>query len=522
MSEILFHYHKVNPTTWVYLASLLMIGLYFKFGRFWSVRNLDLVLLILLAPGLLIAQYGGEQRLDAARRVAMETPGVATPPDRPAAGPDGFAAEQGAPLETPQAASGAMPKESPTALVEQNPDAGPVAEERGEQEQRSEAADALSDAEKDELFGFLWLFAIGAIWLVRLLLDPTMVRRPLLEPNLTTGGLIFIGVSLFVFLMANVWTSQRSQGKPPALPKTLERVAATRAAGSSGEEEEVRRGPGYALLNLIPSISTMPMVQVGTTIGSQEQTYAIIAKVIAILCHLAVVLGIVAIGYWHFGNTKTGAGVAALYLMLPYTAQMTGYIDHVIPAALLVWAILCYRRPLTSGMLLGLATGLVYYPAVPPAVVGQLLLAPRADAVCDRSGGHAGGDGRRAGVHSARFVLGELEADVRALAAAAGGLAGHLGAGLEPGLPHPGAGRLRCPERYAGAVACAEEPGHPAQLFGGRDGRHAVLARLRGRAVHRLVSAFDVADRLPTQPGRPRGAGRAWAKVGAGGACRTC
>ena len=46
MSEILFHYQRVNPTTWVYLSSLLMIGLYFKFGRFWSVRNLDLVLLI--------------------------------------------------------------------------------------------------------------------------------------------------------------------------------------------------------------------------------------------------------------------------------------------------------------------------------------------------------------------------------------------------------------------------------------------------------------------------------------------
>ena len=62
MSEFLFQYQKVNPTTWVYLSSLLMIGLYFKFGRFWSVRNLDLVLLILLAPGLLMAQFGGEQR----------------------------------------------------------------------------------------------------------------------------------------------------------------------------------------------------------------------------------------------------------------------------------------------------------------------------------------------------------------------------------------------------------------------------------------------------------------------------
>ena len=40
MSEILFHYRKVDPTTWVYLSSLLMICVFFQFQRFWSVRNL--------------------------------------------------------------------------------------------------------------------------------------------------------------------------------------------------------------------------------------------------------------------------------------------------------------------------------------------------------------------------------------------------------------------------------------------------------------------------------------------------
>jgi hypothetical protein len=169
---------------------------------------------------------------------------------------------------------------------------------------------------------------------------------------------------LFVFLMANVWTSQRFQPVRALAQAKVEPITADEtpreATGSAGEG--VRRGPGYALLNLVPSIPTMPLVPEGMPTTSQQRTYAIVAKVIAVLCHLAVVLGIVAIGYWHFGNTKTGAGVATLYLMLPYTAQMTGHIDHVIPAALLVWAILCYRRPLTSGMLLGLATGLVYYP----------------------------------------------------------------------------------------------------------------------------------------------------------------
>ena len=52
MSEILFQYYPVRLTTWFYLASILSIALFFKFNRVWSIRNLDLVGLILLAPGL--------------------------------------------------------------------------------------------------------------------------------------------------------------------------------------------------------------------------------------------------------------------------------------------------------------------------------------------------------------------------------------------------------------------------------------------------------------------------------------
>jgi uncharacterized membrane protein len=50
------------------------------------------------------------------------------------------------------------------------------------------------------------------------------------------------------------------------------------------------------------------------------------------------------------------------YAFVPYTSQMTGRIDHVLPAALLVWAVLCYRRPLLAGVLIGTASGCVYYP----------------------------------------------------------------------------------------------------------------------------------------------------------------
>ncbi|MCU0871626.1 MAG: DUF2029 domain-containing protein [Pirellulaceae bacterium] len=353
--------------TWVYLSSLLMIGLYFKFGRFWSVRNLDLVLLILLAPGLLIAQFGGEDRARAERMAAAdgsraETPGEVVAAD--VAGPEVQPEGPALPPATAGSASGVIPEESPEEPLESA--RGPALGEGKIGRDLGQQTDAPTSDRRGgiELFGFLWLFAIGTVWLVRLLLDPTMVRRPLLEPNLTTGGLIFIGASLFVFLMANVWTSQRFQAAPRLAQTGVESVSAEAASGGpeGSAGEGMRRGPGYPLLNLVPSIPTMPLVPEGMPTTSQQRTYAIVAKVIAVLCHLAVVLGIVAIGYWHFGNTKTGAGVATLYLMLPYTAQMTGHIDHVIPAALLVWAILCYRRPLTSGMLLAIATGLVYYP----------------------------------------------------------------------------------------------------------------------------------------------------------------
>ncbi len=78
--------------------------------------------------------------------------------------------------------------------------------------------------------------------------------------------------------------------------------------------------------------------------------------------HLSVVLGLVFIGYRHFDNIKTGIAAALLYLLLPYTAELIGFMRHVLPAAPLVWAILSYRRPMIAGMFIGLAIGLTYYP----------------------------------------------------------------------------------------------------------------------------------------------------------------
>jgi hypothetical protein len=291
MNSFLFHYERIPATTWVYLSSLLVIAVYFKFSRLWSIRNLDLVGLILLSPGLLLVEYG---RSHTGTESAMNI----------------------------------------------------------------------------EQFGFIWLFCICGLFLIRLLGDPLMVRRPLLESNLSVGGQSFACVALFLFLMANVVTGQVTKPDP-----TNPQTADGQQTQTQDAAHLATHGPGYLPLMVLPVISTQPFFsdvnhskeQNGTHLNSNNETtdprYEATARTVAILSHLAIVIGMIMIGYRHFDNIKTGIGAATLYLMLPYTALLTGHVEHALPAALLIWAVETYRRPLISGMLIGLAIGVIYYPA---------------------------------------------------------------------------------------------------------------------------------------------------------------
>ncbi|HEX3656446.1 MAG TPA: hypothetical protein VHV55_11590 [Pirellulales bacterium] len=273
MDQILYQY-KLNLTTWMYLSSLLTIAIYFKFSRLWSLRNLDLLGLIALAPGLLLVSLQGQ-------------------------------ANQ---------------------------------------------------------IGYIWLFGTGAFFLVRLLLDPMLVRRPLLEPNLTAGGLTFIAVSLMAFMLVNVLTKDPQESDLDG-PRRLRALMARRE--SSTDTSLSKLGPGYAPMHFLPSISMRALMPADPQLSEESGRYKAdlaTARTMAILSHLAVVLGIVLIGVRHYDNIRTGIAAATLYLLLPYTAEMTGRIDHVLPAALLVWTVVAYRRPLIAGMLLGLCTGVIYYP----------------------------------------------------------------------------------------------------------------------------------------------------------------
>jgi hypothetical protein len=42
------------PEIWLFLSLLGCVTLFFKFSRFWSIRNLDLLLLFVLVPGMML------------------------------------------------------------------------------------------------------------------------------------------------------------------------------------------------------------------------------------------------------------------------------------------------------------------------------------------------------------------------------------------------------------------------------------------------------------------------------------
>ena len=173
----------------------------------------------------------------------------------------------------------------------------------------------------------------------------------------------------------------------PAPTEAHPAAAATGAAHSSlpvAEAERIaRQGPGYPPLFRVPNFVTQRMQlrddqfkrtasessqaapQTASPAAQQPTQFhadLLLTRIALVLLHLSVVIGLVLIGYRHFDNVKTGIAAAVLYLMIPYTAEFTGHLRHVLPAAPLVWAFVTYRRPALSGLFMGLAIGLSYYP----------------------------------------------------------------------------------------------------------------------------------------------------------------
>lgn len=306
-----------------------MISLFFKFNRFWSVRNFDLLLIILLAPSLIMVHKG--MTMVNQTKTDQQSPAIL------------------ASLSSDDDTT-ASPVSSPwqTSAEAQTP--SPENEQAGIDLQRR---------------GFIGLFMVGAIYLIRMLLDPLLVRRPLLDPNLSLGGLIFLGICLMLLLFANIVSSKPTPEELSMVKSTIS-MAKREAADEADTQYLRKRGPGYQMLFLVAVISVFSDVddadQTATNAQENVERYILVLKTLAIISQSLIVAGLIFFAVQNFNSLYIGVGVASIYLMLPYTAIYTGHVEHALPSALMLWAIVCFRKPALAGIFIGLATGASYYP----------------------------------------------------------------------------------------------------------------------------------------------------------------
>jgi hypothetical protein len=202
-------------------------------------------------------------------------------------------------------------------------------------------------------YGYLWLFCGSGYFLARCLLDLALVRRPALSPNLNLGGLAWMGGALLVSLVA---VAIRQPGEQEAFRKSPVPVNQAEQQAESLAN------------NLSQNLGNGSLAE-ETQTGLPRRFW--VGRTLAVLCHLAIVVGLVLVGWRHFQDVHAGMAAATFYLLLPYTYLLLPYTAlhigqwyHVWPAALLVWAVVCYRMPLLAGLLLGLAAGSTYFPVL--------------------------------------------------------------------------------------------------------------------------------------------------------------
>jgi hypothetical protein len=267
LANVFLDFNLPNATTWFYLSLILAVGLFFKFNRFFSIRNWDVLSLYLLVPGFLFLQEAERLR-------------------------------------------------------------------RGGGD--AETAHSL------RLYGYIWLMSGSLCFFARCLLDLTLVRRPALWPNLNLAGLACIAGALYVCMLP---------------------VAARRPV-----DLQMPSGKSTAAMNLIGEAGSQTVGQMQTLAGDEGRKGAVtrfwVERSLAMACHLAIAVALVLIGGIHFHSTTSGMAAATFYLLLPYTAYELGQAHHVVPTALLLWAIFCYRKPVLSGIMLGVAAGCFFFPAL--------------------------------------------------------------------------------------------------------------------------------------------------------------
>jgi hypothetical protein len=315
--SVFFDINLPNPTTWFYFSGLLAVALFFKFSRLLSMRNLDVLTLFLFTPGLLL--LGGTKFMLTEKSLAS--------------------------LKEPEIDRTKLSRFKDKGYRTRKEFLADAAEVLGEKKTSDHQTLLLKTADTGQTFwGYFWLMIASVYFLVRCLIDLTLLRRPALSSNLDFSGLVWLAGALYVSLVA---VAVRQPGE------------STRPEDSSTVGDPISRSTEKAIKPYAPA----------DVDDSSVKQWA--ERSLALLCHLSIVVGLVLIGWRHFEDVHAGMSAATFYLLLPYTFLLlpdsplgVGHWNHAWPMALVVWAIFTYRRPVLAGAFLGLATGVSFFLVV--------------------------------------------------------------------------------------------------------------------------------------------------------------
>jgi hypothetical protein len=341
-----------DPTWWAYVG-LLILAVYFRFSRFFSIRNLDLLLLIGLSTSL-TATIEFPRRSQEQAASQRPSPLTTTRP-LPTALPLLVSLIQAAGDEPPPAVS-REPASADTPDSDTGSTPGSLPPNGNSLRQSGRVPDSRAAIHR---WGALALVIFTLLLLVRLIVDESLTRRPKLDQNLNTAGLVFLCIPAFAILMAHV------AFRPP--PAVTQKMLITGKALL--ERRDVPAIPEPA--DATSSAENLPISPTGALVGAGGHVVSglaarrpeVSARVLVILAHSLVLAGLLAVSRWHFASNQIGIAMCCLYLLLPCTAASVHQLGHVLPAACLIWAFASWRRPIVSGVLLGLACGTLFFTA---------------------------------------------------------------------------------------------------------------------------------------------------------------
>ncbi|HBT77147.1 MAG TPA: hypothetical protein DEB39_09525 [Planctomycetaceae bacterium] len=380
------------PTTWFYVSSLIILAAFFKFNRFFSIRNLDLIGLILFTPGLLmIAMHDGCDGYNwlflvgflMGIRLLFDTVMVRRPLLEPNLTPGGLTfacftifgflaasiafnrADHVETLRTVRLEQILTVRDTPPDDFLVHADPFPSFDAR-----RFEPSHHV----KPGFVPFLRLTALTS----RALVPSQRVRQEILMGTLPVSDTFD---SSPLSPVPSPAVSSRRPDQPGGdrtgeIGFSLSSPVPLTDPANSVEESPVslpdsqpdspaNPSADFSDTKTTTGAASEPEPVADTTFKSERKPPVLTVIgviVLALVADLMIVLAFLHIGHCHFGNIRTGIACAMLYMLLPYTNQIIGSLDHTVPAALILWAVAMYRRPFFSGAWIGLAGGLAFYP----------------------------------------------------------------------------------------------------------------------------------------------------------------